>query len=74
MGSGFTRKSLGRRLAEVLDEKAARGELAWSTATQAERLVYVIEPGAMWADTKPPTLFLTPGEAAEWCGIDLLEG
>jgi len=69
--SGVTRQSLGRRLAVILDAKAAAGEITWET-TESGVLRYVITPGRMWADPKPPTLTMSPGETADWLGIPVL--
>lgn len=70
--ASYTRVSLGRRLADELDKRAARGDLTWSTET-TDRLLYVVTPGAAWADPKPATLRMTPGEAADWLGIPIAD-
>lgn len=67
--SGYTRRSLGFRLAHELEERAGRGELVWHTTVDAGRIVYVVTPGKMWAEPKPPTLRMTPGECADWLNI-----
>lgn len=69
----LTRRSLGRRLAHELDARAGRGDLTYDVQTDAGRLVYVITPGPAWADPKPPTLRLTPGETADWLGLPITE-
>lgn len=70
--SGYTRVSLGRRIADALDGQAASGFLTWEVET-SDRIRYAVTPGAAWADPKPPTLRMTPGETAEWLGIPISE-
>ena len=72
MDSGYIRVSLGRRLAAELDAKAERGEIVWRLDTSGDALRYVIDSGPAWA-VPMPTLRLTPGEAAEWCGIEVTQ-
>lgn len=72
MTSERTREALGTRLARELDARGERNELYWQTEVDAGRLVYVISPGKMWAEPKPPTLRMTPGETAEWLDLEII--
>lgn len=64
MDTAFTRKSLGRRIAEALD---ASPNVLWGTTTDdTGRLLYHIEQcGEVY--------FFTPGRTAEWLGIPVVE-
>jgi len=71
----FIRKSLGRRLQECLDAKKAAGEISgWSVGAGGPFILYTIE-GVPYGDSAEAKAFgsrdlvLTPGEAAEFCGI-----
>ena len=60
--SGFTRKSLGRRLAEHLDSVGAD----WSTDVVADRLIYRVRRNGM-------VMEFTPGELADVVGVPVVE-
>ncbi len=65
----YARKGLNTRIADALDAKVSAGEITYEIVI-TDHIGYQVTPGPMWADPKPPTLNMTPGETAEWLGLN----
>lgn len=65
-----TRLGLNTRIRRVLDHRAARGDLTWSTYNEGGRLLYRITPGPSWGAFPPPPLVgLTAGDVEAWAEV-----